>query len=394
MTSIDSIGMPLVFKAEETGSVPDSGPGQIAVRAEVRALEGMQKEAIVHYGPSGTCWRMVSDEGPYLNGTDLAPFPLAFYTAGMAFSFMTEFLRHARAHGVKIHSIKVIQDNYYTMQGSAIRGDMLGGAKPPEMKVEVETDASQEMVNRLVQLAEQSSPAQSYMRDVLQNTFSLHFNGQPIDVADVAKYTGENSPDPAPAFDQLKFQDESEYQRDIIVKLKAAETVFGVEGGAGSSLKATQKRTLHVRGVGTLREDGLKEVNVQLFKPIGSTFRFLSQEPEEADGKEMAPPALAYLSAGVGFCYMTQMGRYAHIVKQELQSYRIVQDNIFRLSGRAEEENLTATAEPVNTQVYIEMNESDEAARQLVRMSERTCFLHAAMRNSNPAEIELEVNAA
>jgi uncharacterized OsmC-like protein len=392
MPSIDSIGMPLVFKAEETGDAPESGPGRIAIRAEVRALEGMQKEAIVHYGPTGTCWRMVSDEGPYLNGSDLAPFPLAFYTAGMAFSFMTEFLRHAKAHDANIRSFKLIQDNYYTMQGSAIRGDMLGGAKPAEMKIEVDTDASEEMVNRLVQLAEQSSPAQSYMRDVLQNTFSLNFNGQPVDVADVAVYDGASSPDPAPAFEHLRSLDGSTYQPDIIVKLKAAETVFGVEGGAGSSLKATQKRTLHVRGIGTLREDGLKEVQVQLFKPIGSTFRFLSQEPDESIGKETAPPALAYLSAGVGFCYMTQMGRYAHIVKQDLKSYRIIQDNIFELNGRAEEENLTATAEPVNTQVYVEMNESDEAARKLVSMSERTCFLHAAMRNSNPAEIQTTVD--
>jgi uncharacterized OsmC-like protein len=392
MPSIESIGGPLVFKIEERGEVPDSGPGRIAVRAEVRALEGMQKEAIVHYGPTGRAWRMVSDEGPYLNGTDLAPFPLAFYTAGMAFSFMTELLRHARAGNVEIRSLKLIQDNYYTMQGSAIRGDMLGGARPAEIKIEVDTGASEEMVARLVRLAEQSSPAQSYMRDVLQNTFALNFNGQPLDVVDVSPSAGDQDPDPAPTFDQLNSLEESAYQPDIIVKLKAAEAVFGVEGGAGSSLKATQKRTLHVRGVGTLRDDGLKEVMVQLFKPIGSTFRFLSQEPEESGGQETAPPALAYLSAGVGFCYMTQMGRYAHIVKQDLESYRIVQKNIFTVNGSPEEETLTASAEPVDTQVYVDMDESAEAAQKLVSMSERTCFLHAAMRNSRPTQIQSEIN--
>jgi uncharacterized OsmC-like protein len=392
MPSIESIGGPLVFKAEERGEVPDSGTGRIAIRAEVRALEGMQKEAIVHYGPTGTAWRMVSDEGPYLNGTDLAPFPLAFYTAGMAFSFMTELLRHARVHDVDVRSLKLTQDNYYTMQGSAIRGDMLGGAKPAEIKVELDTDAPDEIVDKLVRLAEQSSPAQSYMRDVLQNTFSLNFNGRPLEVVDVSPSAGDQDPDPAPTFDQLNSLDESAYQPDIIVKLKAADKVFGVEGGAGSSLKATQKRTLHVRGVGTLRDDGIKEMMVQLFKPIGSTFRFLSQEPEESAGTETAPPALAYLSAGVGFCYMTQMGRYAHIVKQNLKSYRIVQENIFNMNGSLEEETLTALAEPVDTQVYVDMDESDEAAQKLVRMSERTCFLHAAMRNSRPTQIQSEIS--
>jgi OsmC-like protein len=143
-----------------------------------------------------------------------------------------------------------------------------------------------------------------------------------------------------------------------------------------------------VRTKATIGDDGLKEATVQLFKPIGSTFRFLSQEPDEAVGPEMAPPALAYLAAGVGFCYMTQMGRYAHIVKQDLESYRIIQDNIFNLSGQVSNGSLTASAEPVNTQVFVDMAESDEAAQTLVRMSERTCFLHAAMRSATPSQID------
>jgi len=85
---------------------------------------------------------------------------------------------------------------------------------------------------------------------------------------------------------------------------------------------------------------------------------------------------------------MTQMGRYAHIVKQELQSYRIVQDNIFALSGNAEEQTLSATAEPVDTQVFVTMDEPDEAAQKLVSMSERTCFLHAAMRTRRPTQLQ------
>lgn len=388
MPSIEGSGFPLVFKAPPAESEPpDSGKGQgsqIAVRVQVRALTGMQKEAIVHYRPTGTTWRMVSDEGPYLNGTDLAPFPLAFYTAGMAFSFMSELLRHAQAHNIPIESLRIIQDNFYTMEGSAVRGDMLGGAKPAEIRVEIQADASYGMIDKLIRLAEQSSPAQAYMRDKLTNTFALNLNGRQIPVTGVTESTAPPNPDPEPMFDTVRPLDTSEYLPDIITKLKAAETVFGVEGGAGSSLQAEQKRTLHVRGIGTLREDGLKELVVQLFKPIGSTFRFISDEQSRS-----APPSLAYLSAGVGFCYMTQMGRYAHIVKQDLESYRIVQDNRFTFSGDINQETLRATALPVNTQVFVTMNEPEEAAQKLVSMSERTCFLHAAMRSVNPTKIEI-----
>jgi hypothetical protein len=222
------------------------------------------------------------------------------------------------------------------------------------------------------------------MRDKLTNTFALDFNGRQIPVTNVTASTVAPSPDPEPLFETVRPLDASEYAPDIITKLKAADAVFGVEGGAGSSLQAEQKRTLHVRGIGTLRQDGLKEVQVQLFKPIGSTFRFISDEQSQS-----APPSLAYLSAGVGFCYMTQIGRYAHIVKQDLQSYRIVQDNCFTFSGDATRETLRATAAPVNTHVFVTMNEPEEAAQKLVSMSERTCFLHAAMRTITPSKIDV-----
>ena len=102
--SIERLGTPLAFKVRGGSDQPANNgtAGELRIRCEVRALEGMQKEALVRHGPSGTAWRMVSDEGPYLEGTDLAPFPLAFYTAGVVFSFMTETLRHAAELDVEV----------------------------------------------------------------------------------------------------------------------------------------------------------------------------------------------------------------------------------------------------------------------------------------------------
>lgn len=66
------------------------------MRAATRALAGMQKEALVDYGPTGATWRVVCDEGPWLNGTDLAPLPLGFFTAGLIASYMAESVRCRR----------------------------------------------------------------------------------------------------------------------------------------------------------------------------------------------------------------------------------------------------------------------------------------------------------
>lgn len=397
MPNIESSGQPLVFKVREgppataAGGEASGWERKLALRVEVRSLEGMQKEAVVS-GPGGSTWRMVSDEGPYLNGTDLAPFPLAFFTAGMQFSFLSQLLQAARAHNVDIKSLALSQDNWYTMNGSAIRGDMIGGAQPPELHLKIESDAPPGIVARLVRLAEASSPAQAVVRDVLTNTFALSLNGYDLPVTDVRQSPKGDVPDPRPVFETLQPDPQANFRPEIISKVSSAKKVFGVEGGAASSLQAEQKRTLHVHGEARLLEGMLMETVIQLFKPIGSTFRFVCDESRELGGEDSAPPPLAYLSAGIGFCYMTQLGRYAHIAKQNLESVCIVQENIFKLSGAVADWTLTASAEPVDTHVFVAADETDDAARKLLSMGERTCFLHAAMRGSYRSSVQAELN--
>ena len=263
--------------------------------------------------------------------------------------------------------------------------DLCGGALPAKIAVSVESDASGEQVAEVMRLSEASSPAQSYMNDVLRNTFSLNSNGRPIPVGDLAASSNAPSVDPAPSFEAADPSSTDNYAPDIITKRATAEAVAGVEGGAGSSLKSEQKRTLHVRAEAMIREDGLREATIKLIKPIGSNFHFISDERSE-----IAPPSLSYLAAGVGFCYMTQLGRYALIVKQELDSYRIAQTNAFVTEGTEGK----AVAQPVDTHLFVTLNDSDEAAQKLLWMGERTCFLHAAMRSSNRSELSASLNGA
>ncbi|MFK7801703.1 MAG: OsmC family protein, partial [Anaerolineae bacterium] len=371
------------YKAAEGVSAPenlDSSDGKIAVRSQLRALTGMQKEALVYDSASGTQWRMVCDEGPYLNGTDLAPFPLAFYTTGMAFSFTTELLRHAKAAGITFKSYKLTQDNFYTMEGSALRGNMIGGALPVEMTVEIESDASTEAIQAIIEKADQTSPAQRYMNNSLVNTFGLSHNGKEVRAGDVQPSPNPLLADPATNFDAARPLSQDKFERDIIIKADSAETVFGVEGGAGSSLQSNQKRTLHVRGVVTLLENQLMACDIQLFKPLGSKFRLVGDDSDRV----RAPSSLSYLSAGVGFCFLTQIGRYAHIVKQKLTGYSAVQDSAFVI-GDSHSEALR-----VDTHTFMESDEDDAAMQKNLFMSERTCFLHAAMRGSTKTKITLK----
>ncbi|MFQ5983191.1 MAG: hypothetical protein ACE5KS_07445, partial [Woeseiaceae bacterium] len=124
-SSIESSGYPLAFRADPGELDLEPLPltdGVARIRTFARALEGMQKEAVIQYGPTGAIWRVVCDEGPWLNGTDLAPFPLAYFTAGMAASLMSDLIDEA---GESSH---FTQDNFFAMQGSALKGTMAASA--------------------------------------------------------------------------------------------------------------------------------------------------------------------------------------------------------------------------------------------------------------------------
>ncbi|MEC9302761.1 MAG: OsmC family protein [Acidobacteriota bacterium] len=388
MPRLQDFKAPLVFKFDDlpATAVLDAPDDAQNFHVEVRALEGMQKEATVRQSErSGQAWRMVSDEGPYLNGTDLAPFPLAFFAAGLHFCYMTQLVRLCRDLGIALRGLRSGQDTRYTMTGSALKGDMTGAGIPVDLDVAIDAELSPEAAGKLIARALAESPGHAVMRDLFRNTFALQLNGSTVKLVDQEHSPNALYPDPVKGFESIRPTPAGHFHPDIITKTETVEVQHGVTGGAGSSLKSEQKRTLHVRSDACLLDTGLLQTDIRLFQPLGSSFRFLS----DTGTGDTAPPPLAYLSAGIGFCYMTQLGRYAHITKQKLESMRIVQTNGYKPSGAAGP-NAAATA--VDTHVYINADESEDVARKSVRMGEQTCFLHASMREAYPTVLRATLN--
>ena len=79
--------------------------------------------------------------------------------------------------------------------------------------------------------------------------------------------------------------------------------------------------------------------------------RFLSSE----DGR--APDANTLISAGIGFCFMTQFGRFVSMLKLDLPDYRIVQDTHFSLGGASGGTGHAGEADPIESHVYLETGE-------------------------------------
>jgi organic hydroperoxide reductase OsmC/OhrA len=348
----------------------------------VRSISGFQKEALVRSAKTGDTWRLASDEGPYLNGHDAAPCPLAFLSTGMVASFMNEIVALAEQQGVEIRNLKLVQDNYYTMQGSMPKRTMVGGAENIELRVEIDCDLDDAALNEFLVNATYASPLNGLMRGQLESLFKLGKNGTELPTAKAAELDGPLFPDPGNHFDKATAQDGDLTLMEPVGKTPKKEVAKGTASG-GSSLSDEQDRRLNIGAVAVLREDGIKEIQQMQYSPHGTSFRFLSSE----DGR--APDANTLISAGIGFCFMTQFGRFVSMLKLNLPDYRIVQDTHFSLGGASGGTGTAGEADPIETHVYLETSESDETAQEMLDISEQTCFLHAFCRTDLKTKLKV-----
>ena len=108
--TIDMHGDPLAFKLRQGARSPLHDRGSATIKVEARQMAGHSKEAVVTEGAEGTAWRLTSDEGVHLKGTDLAPFPLGFFNAGLQGDLYGRIRTLAEARGIKLNSVEIKGD--------------------------------------------------------------------------------------------------------------------------------------------------------------------------------------------------------------------------------------------------------------------------------------------
>ena len=365
-----------VANPEEVGLSPAPLRHGDAVRTWVNTLAGFQKEALVLSTRTGAMWRLVSDEGAYLNGHDAAPCPLSFLTVGMISSYMNEIMALAARDGVTLRHLRLVQNNHYTMKGSMMKRTMTGGALPVELEVEIDCDLPDGALSEMLANAVHASPLNGLMRGGLPSLFTLSRNGTQIAPGAARALDGAVVGGPTGAAPIAAPSDVTLIER---LGLSPHKPVAKGTTGAATSLTDEQDRTLNPAAICTLREDGIKEIEQHLYSPHGSIFRYLSEEaPPHGMGR--APDAVSYISAGIAFCFMTQFGRMASMERLDLSHYAVVQDTHFSLGGASGGTGRAGTADPVETHVHLTTTEGDDVARDMLDVSERTCFLHAFCR--------------
>jgi hypothetical protein len=376
--TIDGHGDPLAFRLRQGGGrSPLCVSGRDTIKVEARQLAGHQKEAVATEGVDGSAWRLTSDEGKHLRGTDLAPFPLGFFNAGIQSDLYGRIRTLAAARGVGLGAVEIRVANHYWLTGSFIHGTGEGHAEGPDIDVHVQSGASTETVKALIAEAMDSSPAIAFLRTPLSgNTFALYINGRRRKVEGIANSTSADAGDPYRTYARAPRPLDLNARRDLIEKTRQVE-----QGTAEpASATVTNKLVRNIFGVGQSigGGDGMYASDTWLGMPGTSHFRLLSDE----SGNAAAPCGLALLSAGIAFCYMTQLSRYIENMKMKIHGVRLVQFNPYA-AGPA------AAAGPIDTHLFLNGEAADETHLQLLTIAARTCYLHAAAKT--PTEPNLRI---
>jgi uncharacterized OsmC-like protein len=383
--TIASSGFPLGFKVRSGSARPGVvvGPsGRDVFKVEARHLSGNhQKEAVVTEADRGSSWRMVSDEGVHIKGDDLAPFPLGFFNAGLQADLANRLRFVAHAQGIVLDEVTLQCRTGYSMTGAFFRGDGVGYAEPAKILVRLKSAAGAPAISALVAAAVQASPALAAMRTPLENTFAIYVNGKRRAVTTLPDVGGADAADPLKTYASVPSPLASVDTLQNLI-LKTGQKREGTPTLTAPAATPDQRIVREVAGVCRVNNDGTTRTDVALQLPGMSHFAIQSDE----SAADRAPSGLALLSAGIAFCYMTQLSRYIDYMKYRIRQVRLVQYNPYSFDGTS------GTSEPAATHLFLHGDESDDTHEKFMRISAMTCFLHATLKAALTPEITIELN--
>jgi uncharacterized OsmC-like protein len=379
---IDADGYPLGFEVAEASKnygLRNLLAGQDAretFRVEARHMHIHQKEALVTQGETGSLWRLTSDEGVHLKGTNLAPFPLGFFNAGIQGELISLIVQLSNARGVPLESIRIKLANHYWLTGSFVLGTGEGHAEPSNLEIDIDSNATDGEVADLMRAVLQASGSLAMIRTPLTNTFAIYLNGVRRQVVNLNDSAEKDVRDPFLRHQAAPRPLRVNANAEVIEKLSVLEDGQPLIAPSGTTTKI-------VRGVygqsSWTKGQPFSQAESWLSLPGTTHFAYRM----DIDGAGGLPAPQSMLTAGIAFCFMTQLSRYIENMKLAIDGIRLVQFCPFEVSG------MTAKAQSIDTHLFLNGSATEEVCTNLLRISEKTCYLHATATSSLDPTIKI-----
>lgn len=152
---------------ETIGSIKENKEiAKFNFRAQNKWINGTENHTTVNefYGACKTHTRskphtFVKDEPRLLLGEDKGANPVEYLLAGLAGCITTSLICHAAARGIKIDSVEAVLEGDIDLQGLLqIDKNVNPGYQGINISFKIESDATEEMLQELIELAKNVSP--------------------------------------------------------------------------------------------------------------------------------------------------------------------------------------------------------------------------------------------
>ena len=369
----------LINKGTPVNPIEDLNNKNFVVHA--RQMAFMQKEVIGYEGKEGNSWRITSDEGKHLLGTDYAPFPLGFFNASIHGDVVGRIFYFAKKQSVNIETVLCEVKNFYYLTGSFVKGDGMGHAQPSIIDLNIKSNADKKDINKIIQQALNTSPVISALKNPLKNTFSLTSNGRKKELETIQQSTVSNVDDPFNIYKSKPIPNiEHKYSDKIIYKTGKVS-----DGNIELAPNGTSTKIIRIVTGSSLTKKDSKVIEVDTVLGIpGMTHFAISMDLFG----EFAPSPINIMGAAISFCYLTQTHRYIHNKKFEIEGLRMSQFMSFKQNS----DDNTITMNPLDTHLFMNGTAPEEQNEILINLSEKTCYLHATLSNALEPSVNISIS--
>ena len=369
----------LIKKGTPVNPIEDLNNKNFVVHA--RQMAFMQKEVIGYEGKEGNSWRITSDEGKHLLGTDYAPFPLGFFNASIHGDVVGRIFYFAKKQSINIETVLCEVKNFYYLTGSFVKGDGMGHAQPSIINLNIKSNADKKDINKIIEQALNTSPVIAALKNPLKNTFSLTSNGRKKELETIQQSTVSNVDDPFNIYKSKPIPNiEHKYSDKIIYKTGKVS-----DGKVELAPNGTSTKIIRIVTGSSLTKKDSKVVEVDTVLGIpGMTHFAISMDLFG----EFAPSPINIMGAAISFCYLTQTHRYIHNKKFEIEGLRMSQFMSFKQNS----DDNTITMNPLDTHLFMNGTAPEEQNEILINLSEKTCYLHATLSNALEPSVNISIS--
>lgn len=134
------------------------------------------------------------------------------------------------------------------------------------------------------------------------------------------------------------------------------------------------------------------EGSLQIKEGTSKGFKVFSDEPPQIGGTGKYPAPMSYMALGIGMCLLTQMVRYAHMMKIEIRSAQCFVDLHYSVAGSVLAGTVHTNWHEVKTRLQIDSDEAPDRIAALVRNAKGGCTAENLAAQAVPIHSEIILN--